>query len=155
MTNTMRKFTISDLATVLQIDPGLKEDLVKRFDSFDSDTQYRTQEILWDGLHELKEKLTELKYEQFLAEVDEGKRKLMSDLYDQAEEAVWQDFEDILSGKKKEKEQIENIISSIKTSVDKSISSSVPVSSQPAATPVTTPIANTQIPNPPSPIQKN
>ena len=96
----MKKFTIIDLMTILQIDTSLKEDLVNNFDGYDDELKSEVQKILWDGVHELKNRLAKLKYEQLLVEVDEGKRELTTDMYQQAVRKVWQDFEKMLEGKK-------------------------------------------------------
>lgn len=105
----MKDLTISDLATILQLDARIKEDLEKNFDSYSESLKEKTLKILWDGLHELKEKMAKIKYEELLLEVDEGKRELTTDLYDEALKRVWQDFDDMLSGKKKDVEKIEEI----------------------------------------------
>lgn len=105
----MKQLTVLDLATILQLDEWVKDDLRKNFDSWNDELKYETQKTLWDGVYELKDRLAKLKYEEFLLEVDEGKRELTTDLYHHAVKAVWQDFEDMLSGKKKELAQIEEI----------------------------------------------
>lgn len=105
----MKKFTVSDLATILQLDQSVKQDLVSNFDSYENELKYEILEILWNGLNDLKKRLAKLKYDQFLDEVNTGKRKLTNSLYDEATKAVWKDFEDISSGKKQDISQIEEI----------------------------------------------
>lgn len=105
----MKKLTVLDIANILQLDNTVKEDLRNNFDSFDDDLKYNIQQVLWKGLDELKDRLAKLKYEQFMLEVDDGKRQLMSNMYDEAVKAVWQDFDDILTGKNKDAAVIESI----------------------------------------------
>ncbi len=110
----MKKYTISDLATVLQLDKSVKEDLRINYENYNEDLKYEIQKVLWDGVHELKNRLAKLKHEEMLLEVDEGKRELTTDLYQQAVKAVWQDFDDLLAGKKNDISQIEEIRSKLK-----------------------------------------
>ena len=110
----MKDFTILDLETILQLDEPVKENLRKNFDHYSDTLKYDILSILWDGVHELKKRLAKLKYEQFLQEVNEGKRELTTNLYDQAVKAVWKDFEAMLSGEKKDLEQIEAIRTKLK-----------------------------------------
>ena len=92
----MRDLTITDLAKILQLDDALKEELKNKFDHYNESLKYKILDILWKSFHELKDELAKLKYEQFIVEVKEGKRQLMSNMYDEAVIAVWQDFENIL-----------------------------------------------------------
>lgn len=109
----MVNFTVHDLATILQLDDSVRENLRKNYENYSDAKKYDVLAILWDGVHELKKKLAVLKYEQFMQEVDAGKRELTNDMYDEAVKAVWQDFEDILTGKKKDVDQIEQIRASL------------------------------------------
>lgn len=120
----MKTYSVLDLATILQLDEPVKEDLRKNFDSYSNDLKYEIKQILWDGLHELKEKMAKIKYEELMLEVDEGKRDLTTDLYDQALKRVWQDFDDVLSGKKKDVEKMEEIRAKLQPlTQDKTVSS--------------------------------
>ena len=105
----MKKWTVFDLANILQLDNEVKEDLRLNFNNFDDDLKYEIQTVLWDGLFELKKRLAKVKYEHLMLDVDEGKRELTTDLYNQAEKSVWQDFEDILAGKNEDKKILEAI----------------------------------------------
>lgn len=92
----MRDLTITDLVKILQLDDALKAELKNNFDHYSENLKYEILDILWKSFHQLKDELAKLKYEQFLVEVKEGKRCLMSNMYDEAVIAVWQDFENIL-----------------------------------------------------------
>lgn len=109
----MRKLTIFDITDILQLDKDFKDSLKKNFSTYSEDLKYEITDILWDGLSKLQNRLTELKYEQFQNEVISGKRKLTNNLYNEAKQAVWQDLEDILSGKKQEVDQMEEIRSKL------------------------------------------
>lgn len=114
----MLNLTVHDLATILQLDDAVKENLRKNYDNYSDAKKYDVLAILWDGVHDLKKKLADLKYEQFLQEVDAGKRELTNDIYNQSVKAVWQDFQDILSGKNNDIEEINRIRSQLKLKVN-------------------------------------
>lgn len=105
-----KNYTIEDLALIIGYQMPEIQKLSQEFKLGDEETKENILTVLWDGLYELKEKLAKLKYEKLLLEVDEGKRELTSDLYPEAVKQVWQDFDDIVSGKKKEIDQIEEIM---------------------------------------------
>ena len=113
----MTKYTLVNLATILGLGNEFQEELKSKYPSYSEDEKYETAKILWDNFNILKSRLAELKYQQFMTEVDEGKRELTTDMYSQAIKAVWQDFDDILLGKIKDKEQIEKLRQEIHTSL--------------------------------------
>lgn len=114
----MLNLTVFDLANILQLDQSIKDNLQKNYEDYTEEKKYDVLTILWDGVHELKKKLADLKYEQFMEEVDLGKRGLTNDMYDQAVKGVWQDFKDILSGKINDIEEINRIRGQLKVKVD-------------------------------------
>lgn len=114
----MKKLTILDLATILQLNESIKDDLRKNFDSWDDELKYEIQKVLWDGVHELKDRLAKLKYEQFMLEVEQGKRQLMTNMYSEAVKAAWEDLEGIAAGKNKDTELIEEIRTQLKPLVN-------------------------------------
>lgn len=114
----MLNLTVFDLATILQLDDSVRDNLRKNYDNYSDVKKYDVLSILWDGIHDLKKKLAVLKYEQFMQEVDAGKRELTNDMYDEAVKAVWQDFQDILSGKNNDIEEINRIRNQLKLKVN-------------------------------------
>ena len=114
----MLNLTVHDLATILQLDDSVRENLRKNYENYSDAKKYDVLAILWDGVHDLKKKLANLKYEHFMQEVDAGKREFTNDIFDEAVKAVWQDFKDILSGKNKDIEEIDKIRSQLKVRVD-------------------------------------
>lgn len=125
----MKKLTISDLATILQLDQAIKADLEKNFKSYHDNTKDTILMILWNGVHKLEKEMARLKYEQLLLEIDEGKRQLTSDLYQEAVKKVWQDFEDLLSGKSTisiiDNKEIEEIRSELQKQMNKEPETSI------------------------------
>lgn len=116
----MKKITVSDLCRILQLDSSIREDLEKNFDTYRDNIKDQVLKILWDGVHELENKLAEVKYEQLLLDVDEGKRELTNNLYQEAVKAVWQDFENNLTGKIKEETLIADIRNELKPLIQSS-----------------------------------
>ena len=110
----MKKYNIHDIAKILQIDEAVRIDLKNNFESYNEEAKYNIIEDLWDGLYELHEKLTQVKYQLLLAEVGEGKRKLTSDLQIEAKRAVWKDIDDMLTGKAQELSEIDQIRNKLK-----------------------------------------
>ncbi len=110
----MRTYNIPDLLKVLNIEKVTADYIVKNYDSFNDTLKYSIIETLWDGFYELKEKVTKLKYEQLLIEVELGKLEFNNDLQRQAEAAAWKEFEDILSGKRTESDEINKLRDKLK-----------------------------------------
>lgn len=107
--------TISDVIKILPLPEKTKEKLLLISFGTDKAISYETQKILWDQYEEYKTNLTNLKYQRLMKEVEEGKRKISPHIYQDAEDEVLQDFENILTGKKKEQEQIEEIQAKLKS----------------------------------------
>ena len=115
----MKNLTVYDLAKILQLDNRIQEKLRKEYNGYNANLQYDILNILWNGVFELKTRLAKNKYELFLQEVDEGKRELNSNLYQEAVKAVWKDFENILAGynKMEETQQIQEAREKLQSSL--------------------------------------
>ena len=107
--------TIFDLAKILRFDDQQLSDLKKDYETADNEKKVETIDIMWKGYFELYEKLCNLRYDQFLEEVAQGKRNLTNDLYLQAKKAVTKDFEEILAGKPEETQQINQLRDRLKS----------------------------------------
>lgn len=103
----MKILTVGDLCKILQLDSGVAENLEKNYRGYDDNRKDGILKILWEGVHELEKHLTNIKHEQLLLEVADGKRQLTDKLYQEAFRAVWQDFEDLMAGKIQEKVKTE------------------------------------------------
>lgn len=102
-------YTTKELLKIIPLDEDLRTSLLKEYDTYGESKKVEIDFTCIDIFSEMTEVLADIKFRQFLDEVQEGKRKLTTDLMDQAKEAVLQDYEDMLSGKKHEQEQIESI----------------------------------------------
>ena len=79
------------------------------------DRRYQIMEFLWKGFFNLLKDITNIMYRQFLAEVALGKRKLESDLYQQAQQEAKNYLLKTLSGKIEDERKIEEIRQKIST----------------------------------------
>ena len=120
----MIDFKLLDLASILQFDEFYKVKLKADFDDYDTGRKYEILKILWDGVFELKEKLAQIRYEQLLEEVEQGKKELTTNLYQEAVRSVWDDFENLVSGKNKDEKLIESIRSQINPLIQDKVSPS-------------------------------
>lgn len=105
----MKNLTIFDIAKILQFDDSQIAELKKNYDSYDDAKKVEVMDVMWQSFFDLHEKLSSLKYDQFMEEVAQGKRELKTDLFFQAKKAVMKDFEEILAGKPQENQQIEQL----------------------------------------------
>lgn len=115
----MNKLSVNDLATILQLETSFKETLVKDFDNYDDNLKDKILEILWSGIHELEERLAQIKYQEYL--INEDNKNIMTNLYDEAVKEVWNDFDNILSGKPQENEMIQSIRNELSSNIEKQI----------------------------------
>jgi hypothetical protein len=57
----------------------------------------------------MREQLIDLKYQEYLEDVEKGIKPLANDLYDQAVAAVWKNFDEILAGNRQDATEIDSI----------------------------------------------
>lgn len=105
----MKQLTHNDLAKILQLDQSYQEKLRVEFPNYDEEQKVEILSTLWKGFRELKEKMARVIYEGLLEEVGAGKRELTDDLFDQAQRIVWQEIENIVSGKSSDLDQIQSV----------------------------------------------
>ncbi len=110
----MNNLTIQELVKLLPITQEQKDEVMKDYESFDEDKKLRVARVLWSAFYELKHSLEVVKYQEFLAEVETGKRTLSGNMIADVREAVWKDFTDVLSGKIEASEQMETIRGKLK-----------------------------------------
>ena len=79
------------------------------------DRRYQIMEFLWKGFFNLLKDITNIMYRQFLAEVALGKRKLESDLFQQAQQEAKNYLLKTLTGEIEDELKIEEIRKKIST----------------------------------------
>lgn len=100
---------IFQLGQIIGLDEEYLKELNEQYQKANKDKRYQIMEILWDGFFKLLKRLTAIKYQQYLAEVALGKRKLENDLYQQAQQEIKEYFLKILSGEAKDEKEIESL----------------------------------------------
>jgi len=105
----MREYTITDIIRVLPFSKEDREKLLADYPTYDDALQFEVKRICWEQFAVYLRTLSDLKEKTFLAEVQQGSRKLSSSFSDDAKKAVLDEFEDVLTGKKEELEQIDTI----------------------------------------------
>lgn len=105
----MKKLTIFDIAKLLNFDANQTSQLKKDFEEADNETKVEIMDTMWSSFFELHKKLSDLKYNQLLGEVGQGKRELKTDLYLEAKKEVMKEFEEIIAGKQHDTKQIDEL----------------------------------------------
>lgn len=105
----MKKLTIFDIAKLLNFDASQTSQLKKDFEDADNETKVEIMDTMWSSFFELHKKLSDLKYNQLLGEVGQGKRELKTDLYLEAKKEVMKEIEETLAGKPQETKQIDEL----------------------------------------------
>lgn len=116
----MRRLEIKDLLRIIPFEEGVRAEILNEFDTYSDALKYDIQKILWDAYYEILEQQTEVKLQQLMMEVEAGVRSLTTDMNDDAERLVENDFEDILNGKKNELQQIEDLRSKLQQLIQES-----------------------------------
>ncbi len=105
----MKSFTIKDLFKIIPFEVDERNELLAEYDSYSDALKFEMQRICWSAYRELVDQQTELKYQKLMMEVESGTRPLVADLMDEARLEVQQDMEDVVSGKREEVQQMEDI----------------------------------------------
>ena len=105
----MKKLNVKDLLKLIPFEDDFRSEISREYESYSDALKYDVLKILWDAYYEVLEQQTVVKLQQLMLEVEAGKRTLTNDMNDEAERLVEKDFEDILSGKKNEIQQMEEI----------------------------------------------
>jgi len=105
----MRELKIQDIIKILPLEEGEREALNKKYQEGDKDVQFSLQQSLWGIFNDYKQSLTELKLNELLAEVKEGKHELSKHMNQEASQKVWEGFDEVLSGKAADRQQIQAV----------------------------------------------
>lgn len=116
----MKSFTIKDLFKIIPFEDDERNELLAEYDSYSDALKFEMQRICWGAYRELVEQQTELKYQKIMLEVEAGTRPMNADLMDEARLEVQQDMEDIVSGKKEEIQQMEDLRSKLQQLIQES-----------------------------------
>ena len=109
----MKSFTITDLFKIIPFEEAERNEFIAEYDTYEDALKFEIQRICWKAYREIVDQETELKYQKILLEVENGLRPLNADLMYEARLEVQQDMEDIVSGKKAELKQMDDIRSKL------------------------------------------
>ncbi len=104
----MRQLTIKEIIAVIPLKQELRAQLLAQYDTCDEAEQFEIQHVCWQAFGRYKKALESYYYHIKLREVQAGSLHL-EEMAKAIDDAVWQDIEDTLSGKKKDAQQIEHI----------------------------------------------
>lgn len=107
-------FTVPQLLKILPLDASFRTELETEYESYSEGRKFEIKQILWDAFFQMTDELTDIKYERLLLDIKDGRRNELDDLYQEARTLVYQDYRDILAGKKEEIEQIDKIRDQLK-----------------------------------------
>lgn len=110
----MKKLTIFDIAKILKFDVNQTNDLKNDFENADNESKVEIMDTMWNAFFDLFKKLSELKYNQLLEEVSQGKRELKADLNIQAKKLTMKYLDDILNDVPQEGQQMNDIRNKLK-----------------------------------------
>lgn len=110
---SIRALEVSDLLKIVPFEDDFRNEINAEYASYSDALKYDVQRVLRDAYYEILEQQTVVKLQQLMMEVESGLRPLTPDLNDEAERLVEKDFEYILSGKKNEIQQMEDIRSKL------------------------------------------
>jgi hypothetical protein len=105
----MKNLKTLDVIKIVPLEEVMRQQLLAEYDSYDDARKYDIQEIVWAAFHEMREQLIDLKYQEYLEDVEKGIKPLANDLYDQAVAAVWKNFDEILAGNRQDATEIDSI----------------------------------------------
>lgn len=106
----MKTFTLTDILKLIPFDPAYRTELSQRIVYGDLSERYDIEKNLWDAFWEMYEVLSDLKYKQMYEQVSKDtKTEELPGLMRKARQSVWQDFEDTLTGKKQDVQQLDEI----------------------------------------------
>lgn len=111
----MRYLKTTDLITLLPIDNGLKTSLNNKLLNVGNEERLDYEQLLWSVFSEYKEKLENIYYQEMFIEAEQNKRELTAGLMQRAKKRAAEEFENVLSGKKQELQEVDEIRSKLQT----------------------------------------
>lgn len=100
---------IFQLGKMIGIDKDYLDKLYQEYQNASEGRRYQIMEILWNGFFRLLDRITELKFQQFIYEAAMGRRNLTSDFYQQARQAAKEYLFKTLTGEVEDEQKIEEI----------------------------------------------
>lgn len=116
----MKSLKVEDLIKIIPFDDDDRASILIDYKEGNESLRFEIHKILRAAYYEILERETVLKLQQLMMEVEAGLRPLTDDMNDDAERLVEKDFEDILTGKKNELQQIDDIRAKLQSLISES-----------------------------------
>ena len=116
----MKTFNLTEILKIVPFDAVFREEISQTLVYGTVDEKYEAEKACWDAFWEMYKVLTELKYKELATSLMKGDTTLkLAELTRKARQAVWKDFEDMLTGKKQDVEQIDEIRAKLQQLIQK------------------------------------
>lgn len=104
----MRDLSIQDVIKAVPMDEELRKEVLSQYDTYDEPKKFHITKICWEAFNAMEETLRSYYEEIIMQDVAAG-TKTVENLDDAVEQAVEQDIEDRIIGKKQDTDQLETI----------------------------------------------
>lgn len=109
----MIDLTIHNIIKALPFEETTKQELLAGYDTFPDEKKFAVSKICWDAFATLEDAVEAYLQEKILQEISLGKRKPAVDLAAEVEKGKWEYISDLISGKKKDDQQLSQIRSQL------------------------------------------
>lgn len=103
----MKNFSIENVIKILyQNNPSQRDKIIAEYATFSEARKDEVTAILLEQFKNFTEELAFFKYQEFLQEVESGKRQISTELMQEARLAVDEDLAKVLTGESKDNQEI-------------------------------------------------
>ncbi len=114
----MRAFTFKEIIKIIPLEGASRGKLLKDYDGFDDSLKVKIQRICWNAFAEMREQLFDIALQGLLTNATTGGLPRQYSMRQQADILVERVFEDLLTGKAQELEQLREIREKLKALSD-------------------------------------
>lgn len=104
----MRELTIKDVIKAVPMDEELRKEVLSQYDSYDEPKKFHITQVCWEAFNAMEDTLRSYYEETLMEEIAAGE-KTVENMEDAVQQAVDQDIEERIIGKKQDTEQLETI----------------------------------------------
>ncbi len=117
----MRDFTTLEIIKIVPMSKELREELISHWETYEEERKYLISRACWQSFHEFRDKVTQFVYNEFLTEVEGGRRKMTDTFMEDVDKEVESVFNEMLAGKQNEREEISQIRSRLQNLISDKI----------------------------------
>ena len=115
----MRKLNIKEVIKAIPMEEKVREQLLSEYESYPEIKQFDISLGCWNTFHQMQKIMEDAKFQEYEQEILNGTRQATALLMQEARDSVWQDIEDVISGKKIEEKKIEAIRAQLQSLIKK------------------------------------